>query len=288
MSRPAQTSIRELIDKYDGLLIDAYGVLVHTSGAFDGAVDFMGRLSDEDVPYVIITNDASRLPESCAAKYRRDGLDIPVGRIVTSGSLVIDYFEEHDLEGARCLVLGPPDSKRYAERAGAELVEVEDGDFDVLIIGDESGYDFVPVVDETLTILFQKLDAGDDFELLLPNPDLIYQRSAKSFGFTSGSVANLFENAIRARYPGCGVCFRRLGKPYAPMFDEAIERMGTRNCAVLGDQLDTDIKGANDYGLDSVLVATGLTDLENTLAHSTVQPDYILPALTKKMTPSVG
>ncbi|QDG54095.1 haloacid dehalogenase [Persicimonas caeni] len=279
MSRPAQIALRDLYDNYDGLLIDAYGVLVHTSGAFDGAVSFMQSLSDRALPYVVITNDASRLPESCAAKYQRDGLDIRSERIVTSGSLVIDYFEEHNLHGARCLVLGPPDSKRYAERAGGELVDVDHGDFDVLIIGDESGYDFVPTTDKTLTTLFRKLDRGDDFELLLPNPDLIYQRSATSFGFTSGSVANLFENAIRARYPGCDICFERLGKPFAPMFDEAIERLGTRNCAVLGDQLETDIKGANDYGLDSVLVATGLTDLANTLDHSDVRPDFILPSL---------
>lgn len=279
MSRPAQICLQDLYDNYDGLLIDAYGVLVHTNGAFDGAVAFMEAIAERDLPYVIITNDASRLPESCAEKYRRDGLDIPVERIVTSGSLVIDYFDEHDLEGARCLVLGPPDSKRYAERAGGELVDVEDGDFDVLIIGDEAGYDFVPSVDGTLTTLFRKLDRGDDFELLLPNPDLIYQRSATSFGFTSGSVALLFESAIRARYPGCDLCFERLGKPFAPIFDDAVARLGTRNCAVLGDQLSTDIKGANDYGLDSVLVATGLTDLDNTLDHSSVRPDYILPSL---------
>lgn len=279
MSQPAQTNLSELLQNYDGFLIDAYGVLVHSTGAFAGAQPFMERLDADDIPYVIITNDASRLPESCAEKYRRDGLDIPVERVVTSGSLILDYFEEHDLAGARCLVLGPPDSARYAERAGGELVDVDDGDFDVLIIGDESGYDFVPVTDEALTILFRKLDAGEDLELLVPNPDIIYQRSEDSFGFTSGSVALLFENAIRARYPGSDLCFERLGKPFAPMFEEAVDRLGTRNCAVLGDQLETDIKGANDFGLDSVLVATGLTDLENTLAHSQVQPDFILASL---------
>jgi HAD superfamily hydrolase (TIGR01450 family) len=263
------------------MLIDAYGVLVHTNGAFPGAQAFMERLDAEAVPYVIITNDASRLPESCAQKYRRDGLDIPAEKIVTSGSLVIDYFDARDLDGASCLVLGPADSKRYAERAGAKLVDVDDGDFEVLIIGDQAGYDFVPAVDQTLTTLFRKIDRGDAFDLLVPNPDLIYQRSEDSYGFTCGSIAQLFENAIRARFPGCNLCFERLGKPYAPMFQEAVDRLGTGRFAVLGDQLETDIKGANDFGLDSVLVATGLTDLDHTLGHSDVSPDYILASLVE-------
>jgi ribonucleotide monophosphatase NagD (HAD superfamily) len=60
---------------------------------------------------------------------------------------------------------------------------------------------------------------------------------------------------------------------------QAIERLGTQHCAVLGDQLETDIRGSNDFGLDSVLVATGLTDLEYTLRHSDITPDYILNSL---------
>lgn len=228
MPQPDSMSVSELFDCYDALLIDAFGVLVHSEGAFSGAASFVKRLDDERMPYVIITNDASRLPETCAQKYRRDGLDIPVERIVTSGSLVTDYIEDHDLQGARALVLGTRDSKAYAERAGATLVEASDGDFDVLIVGDESGYDFIPAVDEALTTLFHKLDAGDDFHLVLPNPDLIYQRSENSYGFASGSIAALFERALAARYPGEDLSFERLGKPFAPMFEEAVARAGTR------------------------------------------------------------
>ncbi len=275
-------SVDDLFDNYDALLIDAYGVLVHSDSAFDGAVQFVERLRRQGMPFVIITNDASRLPGSCASKYRRDGLDIDADQIVTSGSLTSDYFARHELGGATCLVLGTADSAEYAVRAGAQLVDADDGDFDVLMIGDESGYDFVPTVDAALTTLFRKLDAGEPVHLLLPNPDLIYQRSESSFGFTSGSIAGLFETALRARYPGAAhetVTFHRLGKPYAPMFERAVELLGTRRCAVLGDQLATDIKGANDFGLDSVLVATGLTDVDNTLRHSDIQPDFVLRSL---------
>lgn len=279
MNRPPQITLDELFTRYDALLIDAYGVLVHSTGAFGGAKAFVGALHEREMPYVIITNDASRLPESCARKYRDDGLGIDAADVITSGSLLADYFADNDLEGARCLVLGPPDSLRYAERAGGVPVDVDNGDFDVLVIGDEAGYDFVPTVDQALTILFRKLDRGESVELVVPNPDLIYQRSESSFGFTSGSVARLFEGALDARYPGSQYRFERLGKPFAPMYEKAVERLGTRRCAVLGDQLETDIRGANDFGLDSILVATGLTDIDNTLGHTDVRPDYVLPSL---------
>ncbi len=279
MSQPPSITVSALFERYGALLVDAYGVLVHTEGAFAGAASFVRRLADEQMPYVVITNDASRLPETCADKYSRDGLDIPADHIVTSGSLLADYVADRGLQGARALVLGTRDSKTYADRAGLRLVDVDHGDLDMLILGDEASYDFIPSVDAALTTLFRKVDAGEDFELVVPNPDLIYQRSETSYGFTTGSIAALFERALAERYPGEDLCFERLGKPFAPMFEEAVARAGTRRCAVLGDQLETDIKGANDFGLDSVLVATGLTDLESTLRHSAVEPDFVLESL---------
>lgn len=267
--------------RYDALLVDAYGVLVHGGGAFEGASSFIRHLKAEQMPYFIITNDASRLASSCAAKYRGDGVDIPAERVITSGSLVAEYFERHDLGGAKTLVLGTADSRRYAEEAGAHLVEADSLDFEVLAICDESGFELSSTLNDALTGLFRRIDAGHQVELLLPNPDLIYQRGQESFGFTSGSLALLFEHALQTRYPSLELGFKRLGKPFAPMFQIAVERAGTTNCAVLGDQLATDIKGANDFGLDSVLVATGLTHPERVLEHSPVQPDFILESLVE-------
>ena len=53
--------------------------------------------------------------------------------------------------------------------------------------------------------------------------------------------------------------FTRLGKPGPALFAEAERRAGTRDLVMLGDQLETDILGANRYGIDSVLVGGGVT-----------------------------
>jgi ribonucleotide monophosphatase NagD (HAD superfamily) len=96
--------------------------------------------------------------------------------------------------------------------------------------------------------------------LILPNPDLIYPRGERSFGIAAGGVALLFEAALRRRYPDRDdLVFVRLGKPHPHLYEEALERCGTRNVVMLGDQLETDICGANACGIDSVLVTTGIS-----------------------------
>ena len=61
-----ETDIETLIERYDTLLFDAYGVLVHAAGAMPGARALVQRLNRK--PYCVITNDASKLPETAAAR----------------------------------------------------------------------------------------------------------------------------------------------------------------------------------------------------------------------------
>lgn len=63
-----------LIERYDVLLFDAYGVLVHGAGALPGAVALIQRLNRIGHPYYLLANDASRLPETAAKRYRGFGL----------------------------------------------------------------------------------------------------------------------------------------------------------------------------------------------------------------------
>jgi glycerol 3-phosphatase-2 len=47
------------------------------------------------------------------------------------------------------------------------------------------------------------------------------------------------------------------GKPYRPLLDETVARLGARHPLFVGDRLDTDIAGAVNAGLDGLLVLTG-------------------------------
>ena len=166
------------------LLLDAYGVLLDMSGALPGAIDLITALNRTNKPYFILTNDASRLPETSAKHYRDFGLRISPNRIITSGILLKNYFEQNQLAGARCVVLGPEDSVRYVEMSGGTVVSPGE-EFEALVIGDETGFPFLETVDTVLTTLFQKLDRQETVHLVLPNPDMIYPKSDKDFGIAS-------------------------------------------------------------------------------------------------------
>jgi len=247
-----------LLDRYDTILFDAYGVLVHGSGAMPGAADVLARLNAGRRSYFVVTNDASKLPATAATRFQALGLPIDAGRILTSGMLLAGHFAGSGLCGRRCTVLGPPDSLQYVREAGGEIVPPEAA-FDVLVIGDESGFPFLDWADAALSSLFRSIDAGRPVHLVVPNPDLIYPGGG-GFGFAAGTIANMFEGALALRYPDRpDLRFARLGKPNTPIFEDAVRRAGTSRIVMIGDQLETDIKGARAAGLDAVWIETGVT-----------------------------
>ena len=151
---------------------------------------------------------------------------------------------------------------------------------DVVVIADEHGYPFMDTVDRTLTLLYRKLDRGGSVALLLPNPDLVYPAGPDTYGFTSGALARMFEAALGFRYPQrSDLAFVPLGKPHGPIFQEALRRSNTRSMVMVGDQLETDIRGAVDFGLDMALVGTGLSRPMDPDGTQACRPTYYLASL---------
>ncbi len=149
------------------------------------------------------------------------------------------------------------------------------------MIGNQSGYPFLETVDAALSTLFRLLDHHQHVHLVLPNPDLFYPEADGGFGFASGSVAAMFEAALQARYPHRPeLQFMRLGKPYAEIFAEALRRSGTREMVMLGDQLETNIRGARAFGLDAVWVTTGVTAAALSTLPAHLRPTYRLRSLS--------
>ncbi len=272
--------VATLLRRYEVVLLDAYGVLVHSDGALPGAAHLVDTLNRSGKSYYVLTNDASRLPGAAARRYQAYGLAIDAGRIITSGLLLEDHFARHGLVGARCVVLGTEDSRRYVAQAGGRMVTPSEV-FDVLVVADEHGFPFLETVDAALSGLFRAIDAELTVHLVLPNPDLIYP-SGQGFGIAAGSIAFVLEAALGLRYPHrTDLHFVRLGKPHRAMFAEALRRSGTRNMVMVGDQLEADIGGAHRFGLDSVLVGTGVATppaVDGAPAHA--QPTYLLASLT--------
>jgi HAD superfamily hydrolase (TIGR01459 family) len=276
-AQPAR--FEDLLDRYDALLFDAYGVLVHGTGVMPGAVETVAALECSGKPWYVVTNDASTLPANAAARYRQRGLTLDPARIVTSGMLLRSWFDAHDLRGARCAVLGPPDGVAYVTLAGGIAVGMGEP-FDVLVIADESGFPFLDWMDATLTMLIRQIDAGRTPHLLLPNPDILYPNGTNAFGFAAGSIALMFEAALARRYPQRrDLTFVRLGKPEPHLYEHALALAGTRNAVMFGDQIETDIAGAIAAGIDSALLTLGVSLEDMASVPDAQRPTWVLGRL---------
>jgi HAD superfamily hydrolase (TIGR01450 family) len=276
-----EAAARTVAEQYEGVLLDAFGVLVDSAGALPGAAELVAWLDAESRPFVVVTNDASRLPESVAAKLRRGGIEVGPDRILTSGQLLAPYFRREGLVGARCVVLGPPDSVEYVRRAGGDPVShraVEDGPFDVLVIGDESGYPLLEAIDDVLGPLVDAFREDRAPRLVVPNPDVVYPKPNRGLGLASGGVASIFESVLAAKVPDHpSRHFARLGKPHPDLFEVGRQRLGCNQVVMFGDTPATDLAGARAAGLDAALVLTGVTRSAEGVQPA---PDWVVRSLT--------
>lgn len=274
-----EIDIDQLLDRYELLLLDAYGVLLDQQGALPGATELIARLNREQRPYFILTNSASRLPETFAQELSRLGLAIPASRIITSGLLLARHFATQRLAGSHCVVLGPENAAEYVRRAGGVVVPWS-SEAEVVVIADQAGFPLLEGVNGVVSLILRRLDRGERVELLLCNPDLIYPVASQQYGITAGSLALMIEGILQERYPETRHGFVRLGKPHRPIFDAALGSYPRAQAIMIGDQLATDILGAQRCGIDSALVMSGLARAEKIAA---VSPTFTLPNLLSPM-----
>ena len=272
-------TLGEMITRFEVILFDSDGVLVRRPSAVPGAPEAIARLNSLEKPYFVLTNDASALPETRSALYTGLGLAIDASKIITSGLLLKDYFRSLNLVESTCVVLGTEDSACYVREAGGEVVSFEN-DFDVLVVGDQEGFPFLEATGKVLSSLFRRIDRGETPYMVVPNPDLIYPEG-DGYNFASGAISQMFESAIALRYQGrFDLKFTRLGKPHSAMFEEVIRRCGTRDMVMIGDTPGTDIRGANQVGITSLLVETGVATADLSILPESDTPKYRMQSLT--------
>ena len=283
---PLIVSADYLTENYDAIAFDSYGVLVDGIDPLPGAIEFTDRLNEIEMPWLLATNDASRLTGQRVEVMRSQGFGIVEEQVISAGSLLKPYFEERGLVGTKCIATGHGDAVEFVRIAGCEPVElsVDDDVSTSLALTGISDYDWASATTDMLTLIIRRMDEGNPLHLVVPNPDVLYPDGVDRFSIGPGGIAEMLETAVSRRFGDDeAVKFTKLGKPYAPMFDAIKERLnGYAKVAFVGDQLHTDIAGANHAGLDSVLIGTGITrwssasDLEDVA--EPLMPKLLLPS----------
>jgi 4-nitrophenyl phosphatase len=279
---PSAATTRDLLDRYAGILLDVYGVLLDAGGALPGARELIDELNRRGMPYAIVTNDASRSIDTYVQRFARFGLAIAGEHIVTSGSLLPGYLRGKSLAGARVCVLGTADSIGYVQAGGGTIVPLAAGlELDVLAVCDDAGFDFLSSIEWAYSAVVRAVEAGRRPVLVLPNPDLVYPKSPGEYGFTAGAMALVIETALARRFPHEKLVFDHLGKPEPHLMTQAADKLGIApdRLVMIGDQLETDVAGARAAGCDAALLQTGVSRWHGETPTRAVAPRWLLDKL---------
>lgn len=253
---------------FDGLLLDIDGVLAVSWEALPGAVETLAWLRAEDVPFRLITNTTTHTRADLASTLRDAGLDMDASEIVTAVVATATYLRDRH-PGARVFLLTDGDAR--ADLEGVELVRDR---ADVVVLGGASE-EFTYA---TLNHVFQMLVDGAELIGMHRN---LYWKTAEGWQLDGGAyIAGLEEATGRSAV----IC----GKPSAAYFVSALAMLGTpaERTAMVGDDLENDVLGAQAAGLTGVLVRTGKfrpQDLERADGAPDLQLDSIagLPGLLR-------
>ncbi|WP_292331977.1 HAD-IA family hydrolase [Mesorhizobium sp.] len=268
---------RTLADCYDAILFDATGVLISQNEALPGAVDILARLNTSDQPYYIVTNISSGSAETILARLRGAGLPIPaVDRIVSAGGVARHRVLEELAAGRLVSYLGSAHAAhdifgKHTNLDCADTVET----FDTLVVLDDEGFDFKRAADNILSTFQRRLiETGEMPRIIAANADIIYPGENGTLVFGPGIIGPMLQAGL-APFGAPPISVEIMGKPGRAIFEECIARAGTDRLLMVGDQVDTDIKGAKAAGLDALLITTGLNSCGELRQDEYGAPDYV-------------
>ena len=256
-----RASTRPLVEAYDLAMFDLDGVVYIGDEAVPGAPDQLARVRQCGVHLAFITNNASRAPRGVADKLNRLGIEASSSDVVTSAQAAARLLRERLGAGARVAVLGSAGLEAAVTEVGLVPVAVGDDDAEALVSGYGPDVPWRDVMRAAVRVRGGLPWVASNTDLTLPTPDGIA--------------------------PGHGVLVRMLsgfadvepvvaGKPERPLLAETVRRVGGERPLMVGDRLDTDIVGAHRAGVDSLLVLTGVTGLEELVAATREErPTYL-------------
>ena len=222
------------------------GVLVREEQAVPGAAEFLQRLVEKKRRFLVLTNNSIYTPRDLSARLARSGLTVPEDAIWTS-ALASATFLSDQLPGGSAYVIGEAGMTTALHEVGYTLTDIEP---DFVVLAETRTYSFTAITKAIRLIL-----GGARF--IATNPDVTGPSSEGPLPAT-GSVAAMITKAT-----GHEPYF--VGKPNPMMFRSALNRIEahSESTMMVGDRMDTDVVAGIEAGLDTILVLTGSTTVED-------------------------
>ena len=236
-----EKGLRSIVGEYDVFFIDIWGVLHNGLNLFQNSVEVLENLEKNKKQFVLLTN-APR-PNITVIEYlKKMGLDEKKAqKVYTSGQAALDQLNIMNFKSF--FHIGPPrDFDLFKTFENQKVDKIDNCEF-LLCTG---------LFDNHKTDLkfYEKLLLDQiKKKMICTNPDLVVDRGEVR-EFCAGTIAKVFEKL--------GGEVKYFGKPYPEVYEKALKNFRDKKVICIGDNLNTDIKGANMQNFDSLLINNGI------------------------------
>ena len=230
-----------IVDDYQLFYIDLWGVVHNGVSLHKEAIKVLNEISKKNKDYILLTN-APRPNYAVKSFLEKLGMEKEIREhVYTSGEAALSYLYKNHLDDIFFHVGPPRDFDLFNKFEKNKSEEIAKSEY-ILCTGLYDNYD------KELNYYKDLLEKYIDKEMICTNPDLIVDRGSTR-EFCAGSIAMVFEKM------GGKVTY--FGKPYPEVYNQSINNKDKKILSI-GDNFNTDIKGANLLDYDSLIISNGI------------------------------
>ena len=236
---PPRRALREM----RGLVFDLDGCVWTGEVLTPGAAEVLALIRRQGKGLCFLTNNSRARARTMRDKLERLGVEAKEAEVLTPLEILGEVVAQR-WGPSRVLAIGGPELAAVLVEAGHTLVPVDAyRDATVVVVGNDFDFSY-----ERLTAAVRAVDAGAAF--VTPNIDPRLPMEDGQFLPGCGAIVEAVASAAGAR-PIV------IGKPEPPLFELALQRMGlgVDDAAMVGDSIDSDVRGARRVGMTAVLFA---------------------------------
>ena len=233
--------LSSIIDDYQLFYVDLWGVVHNGVSLHKEAIKALNELTKKKKDFILLTN-APRPNHSVKSFLERLGMEKKIrDHVFTSGEAALNYLKKNFLNETFYHIGPPRDFDLFNDFKKNKSDNIEKCDY-LLCTGLFDDHE------DDLKYYKNLFEKNLEKKMICTNPDLIVDRGNKR-EFCAGSVAMVFE-----KMGGKVVYF---GKPYPEVYNQSIDNKNKKILSI-GDNLNTDIKGANLLNYDSLIISNGI------------------------------
>ncbi|MGF1431924.1 HAD-IIA family hydrolase [Kitasatospora sp. LaBMicrA B282] len=236
-------SEQPLVAAYDTALLDLDGVVYAGPAAIDHAVASLDTARSAGMRLAYVTNNASRPPRVVAEHLTELGVPAEPADVINSAQAAARLLADKLPAGAKVLVVGGPGLVEALAERGLVAVESLADEPAAVVQGFDPSVGWERLAEAAYAVARGLPWVASNTDMSIP---------------TARGVAPGNGTLVAAVQAATGAEPEVAGKPLPPMHRETVLRTGAKRPLVVGDRLDTDIEGAHNGGVDSLLVFTGV------------------------------